>query len=320
LADPSVRGVHVEQQGDAGQAVVRRRNTGDGVHVWVVYTDFAGVSATAPGFTSAAIMAVRCAADLSSCDAPVAISTVDSDVQFGDVTIGADHKTYITWAAIDGELVPGPETFTIKSVVIPASSETPGPEHVVFNETKAIPFDGFLQGDDFRVATYPKSTVKTVHGHQRFFVVWDACGSPLLDDQGGGVCESPKIKFRFSDNGGTTWSATKILSGGGDGYFPTIAADPNSRKLAVAYYTSRHDPFRSDQDVELVMLATSGKILKRQWVTTASNEPGADPILGETFIGDYFEVAARSGTAYVHYNSNYTAMKLLGAGTAVNQQ
>ena len=294
-------------------------NTGDGVHVWVVWSLYSGVDVSG-GFTSAKIQAARCTANLSSCDSPVDISTVDNDVSFADVTIGADHKTYITWAAINGELVPGPQTFTIKSVVIPASSETPGAEHTVFHETKAIPFTGFLQGNDFRVATYPKSTVKTVNGSQRFYVVWDACQARLLDDQGGGICENPLIKFRFSNNGGATWSPVKVLSTGGDNYFPWIDADPLGPNLAVAYYTSRHDPFRSDQDVELVTLSKGGTILKRQRVTSRSNEPGADPLIGEFFIGDYFQVAARAGTAYVAYNANYTAMKLLGAGIPVNQQ
>jgi hypothetical protein len=295
-------------------------NTGDGVHVWVVWTDFAGTSAPA-GFTSARILATKCDPSTLVCGAPVQISTTDNDVQFADVTIGADHKTYITWAGITGEVpTPGPQTFRIRSVVIPAGSETPGPQHTVFTEKKPIPFGGFLQGNDFRVATYPKNTVETVNGHQRFFVVWDACRARLLDSQGGGVCENPLIKFKYSDDGGASWSKLKVLSLSGDNYFPTIDADQSTHHLAVAWYTSRRDPFRSDQDVELVTLGTSGAILKRQLVTSRLNEPGADPILGEFFIGDYFELDTHAGVAYVHYNANYTAMKLLGAGLPVNQQ
>jgi hypothetical protein len=38
------------------------------------------------------------------------------------------------------------------------------------------------------------------------------------------------------------------------------------------------------------------------------------------FIGDYIEVFAHKGTAWVHYNANYTRMRLLGEGFPVAQQ
>jgi hypothetical protein len=50
------------------------------------------------------------------------------------------------------------------------------------------------------------------------------------------------------------------------------------------------------------------------------NETQADPLLGGVFIGDYIEVAARAGTAYVHYNANYRRLPLLGEGVPVPQQ
>jgi hypothetical protein len=50
------------------------------------------------------------------------------------------------------------------------------------------------------------------------------------------------------------------------------------------------------------------------------NEPEADPLLQGIFIGDYIEVAAHRGVAYLHYNMNYRRQALLGQGFAVNQQ
>jgi hypothetical protein len=148
-------------------------------------------------------------------------------------------------------------------------------------------------------------------------VVWDACLVRPLDT----VCEEPQIKLTYSDDDGAHWSAPKVLSRGGDNYFPTIAAD-GAGKLAVAWFTNRFDPrFHSRQDVELLWLdAASVGIHARVRVTPLSNDTQADPILGGLFIGDYFEVVVREGNAYVHYNANYRRVPLLGEGSPVPQQ
>jgi hypothetical protein len=293
-------------------------DTGDGQHVWVTYSDF---TTTGPGpvdFT-ASIFAVQCTPDLATCSAPILISGSDQDVQFSDVTIGPDGRTYVTWVAIDGELQGTPQTFTIKMRIAPTSSTTFGPTQVVDVEPLPIPMGGFLHSNDFRVSTYPKSTVAMVNGHPRIFVVWDACKfRPLAN-----VCESPQIKLRFSDDDGATWSGQRILSKGGDNYFPTIATDP-SGDLAVAWYTSRFDKvFGNRQDVELVSLdPATGKVRSghRQRVTKTSNEPEADPILGGLFIGDYIELFVNQGKAYIGFNANYARQKLLGKGVPIAQQ
>jgi hypothetical protein len=292
-------------------------DTGDGVHVWVVYTDFLNDANAPVGFTSASIMAVRCSHDLSSCTAPILISGADRDVQFGDVTIGPDQRTYITWSEIQGELEQTPQTFIHKLRIAPAGGTSFGPTRVVATEPLAIPFGGRLHANDFRIATYPKNEVTMIADHPRIFVVWDACFARPLPT----VCEEPRIKLTFSDDDGETWSAQTILSEGGDNYFPTIAAERRGG-LAVAWYTNRFDAlFHSQQDVELVWLTPfSLETLTRVRVTPVSNETQADPLLGGSFIGDYIEVATRQGTAYVHYNANYRQVPLLGRGIAIPQQ
>jgi hypothetical protein len=55
-------------------------------------------------------------------------------------------------------------------------------------------------------------------------------------------------------------------------------------------------------------------------LTSPSNEPEADPLLGGRFIGDYIEVDAVKGRAYVHYNANYVKTPLLFEGRPVAQQ
>ena len=48
-------------------------------------------------------------------------------------------------------------------------------------------------------------------------------------------------------------------------------------------------------------------MVKRTRVTRISNETEADPILGGTFIGDYFQIDANDGKAYIAYNANLRA-------------
>ncbi len=288
-------------------------DTGDGRHVWVVYSDFSIPAPNPAGFTSK-LMAVRCDGDLNNCTAPINISGTENDIQFGDVTIGADGRTYITWAAITGELQGTPQKFRIELRVIPQGSTVPGPKMVVAEENKPIPFGGFLHANDFRVATYPKNEVVVVDDQPRIFVTWDACRARPL----GSICEEPQIKLAVSNDFGRTWQRS-VISNGGDNYFPSIARDAPNNRLAVAYFTNRYDDqYHNAQDVDLVTLDVSGAVLNRQRLTIdfatdrgGSNETEADPLLGGIFIGDYIEVFSNNGTAYVHYNMNIHDVCLL---------
>jgi hypothetical protein len=299
--------IHVGRSGAAGTVV------------WATYSDFTIDDAAPLGFTRAEIFAVRCTADLASCTDPIPISVDDQDVQFSDVTVGPDGRTYISWAQIQGELEQTPQTFVVKLRVAEPGSTTFGPERVVAVEPLAIPFDGDLHANDFRIATYPKNDVRIVGGKPRVFVVWDACRARPLD----AVCEESVVKLRYSDNLGATWSAPRRLSAGvGEHYFPTISSDRAGGGVAVAWFTNRFDPiFHNRQDVELVTLnPATGAVVRSQRLTSPSNEPEADPLLGGGFIGDYIEVFAHKGTAWVHYNANYTQLRLLGEGFPIAQQ
>jgi hypothetical protein len=299
--------IHVGRSGDAGTVV------------WATYSDFTIDDAAPLGFTRAEIFAVRCTADLASCTDPIPISVDDQDVQFSDVTVGPDGRTYVTWAQIQGELEQTPQTFTVKLRVAEPGSTSFGPERVVHVEDLAIPFGGFLHANDFRIATYPKHEVRLVGGKPRVFVVWDACRARPLDT----VCEESVVKLRYSDNLGATWSAPRRISPAvGEHYFPTISSDQAGGGIAVAWFTNRFDRiFHNRQDVELVTLnPATGAVVRSQRLTSPSNEPEADPLLGGVFIGDYIEVFAHKGTAWVHYNANYTRMRLLGEGFPVAQQ
>jgi hypothetical protein len=303
-------------------------DTGDGTHVWVTYTDFT-LDASEIGFSSASIYAVRCLPDISDCTSPVLISDDDVDVQFSDVTIGSDTRTYFSWVEVLGELEGDAQTFVIKMRIADANcddSSCIGPEQIVNELDNVIPFGGFLQANDFRVATYPKHAMKKVGGDPRIFVVWDSCTHRLsFTDPPEAVCEEPKIKLRYSDDDGATWSSTKTLSTGGVNYFPTIAVDRKKTQFVVAWFTNRFNgDYLNAQDIEMVTVnAETLSVIKRQRVTTDDqmpNEPEADPLLGGFFIGDYIEVSAHDGDAWVHYNMNTREVQILFEGEEVAQQ
>ena len=294
-------------------------DTGDGENVWVTYSDFDSTPEppNPAGFT-AEIFAVRCDADLVACTDPIPISEDDIDVQFSDVTIGPDQRTYVTWAQIFGELEGTAQRFVIKMRVAEPGSTSFGPERIVFDEQLPIPFGGFLHANDFRVATYPKHEVRDIGGEfLRVYAVWDACEFRLLDT----ICEEPIIWLTYSDDLGATWSERTPISDGGDNYFPSIAYDPGGDQLVAAWFTNQFDrAFHNRNDVELVRLDVDGGVLSTKRLTRPSNETEADPLLGGFFIGDYIEVFANDNRAWVGYNANYRFELLLFEGIPVPQQ
>jgi len=288
--------------------------------VWVVYTDFNMVNPAFPGLFTNQIKAVRCSADLSTCTQPILISGQQNSLQFGDVTVGADGRTYVTWEE-DNDLANNfepPEHMRFWLRVAEPGSTSFGPPRLVARAPLNLGI-ATLHANGFRASTYPKNTVAMVNGRPRVFLTWEECAVRVLGDS---TCEEPQVKLRWSDDLGKSWQPTRVVSGGGDNYFPTIDSDPASGNVTVAYYTSRFDPvFHNRQDVEVVTVpAATGSVVRRQRVTPLSNEPEADPLLGPAFIGDYFEVNAQNGRAVVHFNANYTSIPLLGEGVPIPQQ
>ncbi len=279
-----------------------------GTVVWVSWSDFFFPNETDDSVFTASVWATRCDAALTACEDPIKVSGDEPDIQFSDVTIGPDGRTYVTWIEVQGELEGLPETFIVKLRVAKPGSTTFGPTQVVETITKPIGFDNTLYGQTFRVATVPKSTVEKVGGKPRVFVTWEECSSRPQ-----GYCQNPRVWVAWSDDFGATWEKEKV-SAGGDNYFPTIAADGGGN-IAVAYFTSRYDStFQLAQDVELVTLeAPTLAVTNRQRLTRPSNNPNTDWFFsGGVFIGDYFEVTAFQGTAYVHTNLNYRPVQFLG--------
>ena len=61
---------------------------------------------------------------------------------------------------------------------------------------------------------------------------------------------------------------------------------------------------------------------RRQLARPFPNETEADPAaaFGGTYIGDYIQVVAVDGSAYVHFNANYRSQSLLGEGSPIPQE
>ena len=282
--------------------------------VWVSFTDFILDDTGAPIRSS--IRAVRCNSRLTTCTSPMLVSGSDPTTQFSDVTIGPDGRTYLSWVEFESAPETG-ETMAIKLRVAPPGSTLFGPARIVAVETE--PMVGVVHANSFvaGATTIPKNEVKIVHGDPRLFVVWEGCLARPFDV----VCEEPRINLARSDDFGASWTRT-VLSVHGDNYYPTMSENRGGAALAVAWYTNRYDRlFHSRQDVELASVdPNTGVVVKRQRLTRVSNETDADPVLLGQFIGDYFEVFARRGIAYVHYNANYRFVRLVGQGLPIPQE
>ncbi len=295
------------------------RSGSAGEVVWVTFTDFRCHAQDCFGdpisFTNQ-IKAVRCSADLTDCTQPILISGAQDSLQFSDVTVGPDGRTYITWEEDNFLSSQGqpPSHMQFWMRVAQPGSTTFGPARQIAFEPRDL---NPLHANDFRVATVPKNAVKMVDGKPRVFLTWDSCRVRALDS----VCEEPRINLAWSDNFGMTWRRS-VLSAGGDNYFPTISENRGGSSLAVAWYTNRYDTvFHNRQDVELATVnARTGQTMEIQRLTPISNETEADPLVGGFFIGDYFEVFAKNDHAYVGYNANRRSVPLLGQGVPVPQQ
>jgi hypothetical protein len=290
------------------------RSGSAGEVVWIAYGDLSAFNAEG-NEESGVIKAVRCSADLSACTAPIVLSEGQTVAEYPDVTIGPDGRTYITWGEFFGDSFIGPTQQSWIAVAEPGS--TTFTRYPIYREDQVMRGHETLHAADFRTGTMFKNTVTMVHGHPRVLVTWERCLLHAADQ----VCEEPQIALTSSNDLGRTWSQQRVVSAGGDNYFPEIDTDPKSGAIFEAWYTHRFDPiFHNRQDVELARLAPNGAVLSRRRVTKISNETEADPILHGLFIGDYFEVDANAGRVYVHFNANARQVPLLGEGVPIPQQ
>jgi hypothetical protein len=263
---------------------------------------------------ASSIKGVRCTIDLSHCTSPVTISGNQGIAEIAYVTIGPDGRVYVTWSQYLGKSFNATTEAGWMAVAQPGSTHFSAPVQIVPPTRAVLQTGGFLHANDFRINTIFKNTVAMVNGKPRVFVSYDLCAVP------GHICEEPQVHVLYTDRFGNNVT-DRIVSRSGDNYFSEIDADPDTGAIVDAYYTNRFDPiFHNRQDVEMVTLDDQAKVERRRRITRASNETEADPFLGGFFIGDYIQVAADHGTAYVAYNANERQVRFLGRGVPVPQQ
>jgi hypothetical protein len=202
------------------------RSGAAGTVVWVVYSDLV------PGM-GGHLSAVRCDAALSGCTAPITIGVDDELPTQGDVTVGPDGRVYVTWSDVIGLVRPNPRgIFVVHKLRVAEPGQTAfGPIRVINVERRPAPPK--LHADDFRMSPTARHEVRLVGGRPRVFFTWEGCRARPLE-----ICEEPQIKLRSSDDLGASWSRVRVLSVGGDNYFPTIANDPVGSRLALAKTSS----------------------------------------------------------------------------------
>ena len=283
-------------------------------YVWIAFDDLSAFNAE--GNEEAGVVEiVRCSLDLVTCSQPIPLSTGQKVSEYPTVTIGPEGRTYVTWGEFFGDSFIGPAQRGWLAVAEPGSLTFR--RHPIYKETQVIRAQEALHANSFRVGTMFKNTVTMHHGHPVVMATWDRCALHVQDQ----FCEEAEIRLSTSSDLGRTWTTPRTISAGGDNIFPFLDRDPTTHQVVGTWYTSRFDPvFHNRQDVELVRLSPTGDVQGRTRVTRTSNETEADPLLGAFFIGDYIQVDAVDGTAYVAYNANYHHVRLFGEGVPIAQQ
>jgi hypothetical protein len=285
-----------------------------GNFVWIAFGDLSAFNAEG-NEESGVVKIVRCSADLDVCTPPIALSAGQKVAEYPTVTVGPDGRTYVTWSEFFGDSFIGPAQRGWVAVAEPGSLTFR--KHPIFKENDVVRAREHLHANAFRVGTQFKNTVTMRNGHPVILATWERCQVHVVDQ----FCEEAQIRLSASEDLGKTWSAPRTISAGGDNVFPYLDTDPITHRTVGVWYTSRFDPvFHNRQDVELVSLRPTGSVIRRTRVTQVSNETEADPVLGAAFIGDYIQVDAVGGIAYVAYNANLRHERLLGAGVPIPQQ
>jgi hypothetical protein len=288
--------------------------TASGKYVWIAFDDLSAFNSE--GNEEAGVVEiVRCSADLATCTDPIPLSAGQKVAEYPTVNVGPDGRTYVTWGEFFGDSFIGPAQRGWVAVAEPGSLVFH--RHPIVKENQVVRAQETLHANSFRVGTMFKNTVTMRHGRPVILATWERCRLHVVDQ----FCEEAEIRVSASSDLGRTWSRPRTVSAGGDNIFPFLDTDPVTHRVVAVWYTSRFDPvFHNRQDVELAELSPSGAVTKRVRVTPVSNETEADPILGAAFIGDYIQVDAVDGKAYVAYNANRRHVRLFGQGIPIPQQ
>lgn len=319
---------------------------------WTRFQNYGGAGGHSP------IEASRCIIQggsglVSSCTAPLAVSPTTADGQYPYVTMAPDGRVYITW--IEVSTGPSGDIFTIFMRSAAPGSVALSDAVIVYQEQHALGFNTTLSQNDFRITTIPVATVLDLGSTNRLYITWAFCQQAVrvsvVD-----TCRDADIKVSQADDG-QPFTAPTVIAQPGSQYFPSIDADNAQQRILLAFYSNQADPWNHRQQI---MIANGPPDLSSLAVTAINpkfqhgdldcdhfvgiidmirglldiggvtplppgcpvdlNEPDADPFLGGLFIGDYIEVTAENGLAYIGYTANFTKLNFLGTGPALYQQ
>ncbi len=275
-------------------------STGAGT-VWVNYSD--------SGVITAAGAKVTGLGTVGTFGTPQSVP--GSSGNFGDIAIGPNGQVLVCWQ--EGANGEGPET-------IFASLDANGLAAGGFSAPITVTGTN-VGGFD----TIPPQNSRSVDAEAN--LAWDTSGgahngrlymsytNEAPDESG-----DTNIFVRFSDNNGSTWSAPVRVNddtGTKSQFFPTIAVDPTSGQIAVAFYDCRNDTgsggadhdSQPNTDAQLFAAVSSNggaSFGTNIQVSQGSSNAAAANNLNE--FGDYNEIAFYGGNFYPSWadNSNST--------------
>jgi len=144
-------------------------------------------------------------------------------------------------------------------------------------------------------------------------MVWDRCDvNPFTVVPGLYICPKSDILMAEAVNAtgatGGTWSSPALVdTAGKDQFFPWIKTDRASNTVNITYYTAEGDFYSHKVAVKLAQInpgGTAPESITGTTIMTGTDDPAADPVLGDDFFGDYIGVAAVSHRAYVGFTFN----------------
>ncbi len=219
-----------------------------------------------------------------------------------NVVVGPSHEVYAFYYRGTG---PGGQTGNNKLFVRKSTDRgvSFGPEVQVADlQTTSVNGDLALNGG-LRSNTFPQAAVNPVSGD--IVAVYN-------DDTVAGDADNGNVLYVKSVDGGATWSAPVRVNddGGRDQFFPSVAISPTGGELMFGYYSRSHDPanvmFHRRARPGL-MNTTTGAITLRPSAQLGPDTPvviGQDPVINETYMGDYDQIAANADAFFSSWADN----------------
>jgi hypothetical protein len=255
-----------------------------------------------------------------SCGSPTTLQTVavssGNYVQYSYPSVGPTGKVYVSWVfwKFGVATTAGGEAL-IKGDVFNGTSWG---SNISIATELAPNYQGsclFVDLGCIRGGTQAKSGVGA---NGRWWVVWDRCHDA---PDALGECDNSDVRARFSDNDGATWSSPILFISGARGhqFFPTqpsLAA--GGADLVVAYYSTQYARNQDGADSRYDVVAAystnadqAAPTFTTLRLTAKPSNPFSDYYqISWQFIGDYIGAVTDAGTAWVHYNAEYTMLTM----------